>query len=246
MSIVPNDDLRNGFVGVLLAGGQGTRFRADVNDPQADKLLAQLPDGRAVASVAAATLRRVVPVVIAVIRPGSAVLKNALQQEGCIVIESADAQRGMGASLAAAARYAIACVEQTMPAGKDGARACADAANMPAALLDLLLMPPRGCVVALADMPWLQPATIQAVLHASGEHRVTAGSCRGRRGHPVAFAWELMPELAALDGDTGARALLARHGVHEVECDDSGILCDVDTGADLAAGSRMPDANARD
>jgi hypothetical protein len=39
--------------------------------------------------------------------------------------------------------------------------------------------------------------------------------------------------------------VLARHGVHQVECADPGILCDVDTGADLAAGGRLPDGDVR-
>jgi molybdenum cofactor cytidylyltransferase len=219
MSIVLNGDLRNGFVGVLLAGGQGSRFRASSGNTEADKLLAELPDGRMVAVAAATLLRQVLPIVIAVVRPGSDVLKKALEQAGCMVIESAQAQRGMGASLAAAAQYAMAYVRQSTPA----------------------VQVPRGCLVALGDMPWLSQASVQAVLHAGLEHSVAAPTFKGRRGHPVAFAWNLMPELAALDGDTGARALLARHGVHEVSCDDRGILCDVDTIADLAAGGRLPD-----
>jgi molybdenum cofactor cytidylyltransferase len=219
MSIVLNDDLRNGFVGVLLAGGQGTRFRASSGVAQADKLLATLPDGRVVAVAAARLLRQVLPVVIAVVRPGSDVLKNALEQEGCVVFLSPQTQRGMGASLAAAAQHTMAHVGRAQPR----------------------VHAPRGCLVALGDMPWLSLASVEAVLRAGLEHRVTAPTFKGRRGHPVAFAWELMPELAALDGDTGARALLARHGVHEVPCDDPGVLCDVDTTADLVAGGRLPD-----
>ncbi|MGA7779576.1 MAG: nucleotidyltransferase family protein, partial [Paraburkholderia sp.] len=39
--------------------------------------------------------------------------------------------------------------------------------------------------------------------------------------------------LRALDGDTGARALLTEHPVARLDVDDPGILRDVDTPEDL-------------
>lgn len=85
--------------GVLLAAGYGSRF-----DPDGihNKLLARLPDGTPVAHEAAHRLLRVVPRVLAIVRPGSDPLARVLNDAGCDVIFSADAQRGMGASLAAA------------------------------------------------------------------------------------------------------------------------------------------------
>jgi molybdenum cofactor cytidylyltransferase len=84
--------------GVLLAAGYGSRF-----DPEGihNKLLARLPDGTAVAHEAAHRLLYVVPHVIAVVRPGSEILARVLNDAGCHVIFSADAERGMGATLAA-------------------------------------------------------------------------------------------------------------------------------------------------
>jgi molybdenum cofactor cytidylyltransferase len=60
----------------------------------------------------------------------------------------------------------------------------------------------------------------------------------GRRGHPVLFAAALFPRLAALSGDSGARALLddLGPGLALVESDDPGVLLDIDTPDDLAAG----------
>ncbi|NIE88025.1 molybdopterin-guanine dinucleotide biosynthesis protein MobA, partial [Burkholderia sp. Tr-860] len=52
----------------------------------------------------------------------------------------------------------------------------------------------------------------------------------------VAFAAVHRDALAALDGDTGARALLLAHELAEVEVDDPGVLRDVDTRDDLAGG----------
>ncbi len=84
--------------GVLLAAGYGTRF-----DPEGihNKLLARLPDGTPVAHEAAHRLLLVVPYVIAIVRPGSEMLARVLNDAGCHVIFSPDAERGMGASLAA-------------------------------------------------------------------------------------------------------------------------------------------------
>ncbi|ACC73835.1 nucleotidyltransferase family protein [Paraburkholderia phymatum] len=84
--------------GVLLAAGYGSRF-----DPEGihNKLLARLPDGTPVARESAHRLLLVVPHVIAIVRPGSELLARELNDAGCHVIFSGDAQRGMGASLAA-------------------------------------------------------------------------------------------------------------------------------------------------
>jgi len=85
--------------GVLLAAGFGSRF-----DPDGlrNKLLARLPDGTPVAHESAYRLLLVVPHVIAVVRPGSDTLARVLNDAGCDVVFAADAERGMGASLAAA------------------------------------------------------------------------------------------------------------------------------------------------
>jgi molybdenum cofactor cytidylyltransferase len=54
-----------------------------------------------------------------------------------------------------------------------------------------------------------------------------------RRGHPVGFATELYSELVTLSGDEGARRLVARYPAYGLEVEDSGVLVDVDTTADL-------------
>src|SRR5258708_3473521 len=84
--------------GVLLAAGYGSRF-----DPDGihNKLLARLPDGTPIAYEAAHRLLAVMPCVIAVVRPGSDALARVLNDAGCEVAFSIDAERGMGASLAA-------------------------------------------------------------------------------------------------------------------------------------------------
>ena len=92
-------------------------------------------------------------------------------------------------------------------------------------------------VVALADMPQIEPSTIAAVVDAleTSDTLVAAPVYQGRRGHPVAFRSALRDELLALGGDEGARAVLERHrdSLRLVECDDPNVLYDIDRKSDL-------------
>ncbi len=93
-----------------------------------------------------------------------------------------------------------------------------------------------GWVVALADMPRIDPATIRKlVAELEGGALIAAPTHKGERGHPVGFGAGLRDELVALDGDHGARAVLERHreAVKLVECDDPGTLLDIDRKGDL-------------
>ncbi|ALM83412.1 NTP transferase domain-containing protein [Bordetella sp. N] len=234
------------YVGILLAGGAGARYRASAGDDGADKLLALLPDGRPIVVAAAMALREVATRVLVVLRPGRSALRDALARvPGCELIESVEAERGMGASLAAAARHL--CAQDAPGDGAGGVSArgmgtvsAGGVVAVPAhgvvavSARGVAAVPARGVLVALGDMPWVTPATLQAICQAGAGHPIVAPEYDGRRGHPVAFAWDLLPELARLDGDTGARVLLQRHGVHLLPCHDAGVLRDVDTIADLA------------
>jgi molybdenum cofactor cytidylyltransferase len=93
-----------------------------------------------------------------------------------------------------------------------------------------------GCLVALADMPFVKPATVAALADAlRAGSTVVVPVFRGRRGHPVGFARSLFPELVLLDGEAGARSTVAEHAaqVTLVECDDDGTVRDVDAPEDL-------------
>jgi len=93
-----------------------------------------------------------------------------------------------------------------------------------------------GWVVALADMPFLRPETIRVIAKALSEGAaIAAPSYRGQRGHPVGFARRFFEELSALEGDSGARALLSQHPdrVTVCEVEDPGVLRDIDKPSDL-------------
>jgi len=96
-----------------------------------------------------------------------------------------------------------------------------------------------GWIVALADMPRILPATHRAVAAALGRGARIAAPAdgAGRRGHPVGFAAPFLHELAALDGDEGARAIVERNRawLEIVRVDDPGIHFDIDTPGALGA-----------
>jgi molybdenum cofactor cytidylyltransferase len=168
-----------------------------------DKLLHPLEDGVAIAAHAARNLVAATSEVIAVVRWGDFPLYDMLEQEGCHVTMFQGASRGMGASLA----HGIAQAR-----GAD------------------------GWVVALADMPRIAPQTIQKMVAALEEGAsIAAPVYKGERGHPVAFASSLRDELLTLDGDQGARAVVEKHrdAVKLIECDDPGVLLDIDRKSDI-------------
>lgn len=93
-----------------------------------------------------------------------------------------------------------------------------------------------GYVIALADMPFIAPASIRAVADAIVCGATLAAPVyRGERGHPVGFSVVYRDELLALQGDAGARALIGRDAASQtlVQVDDAGVLRDIDTRADL-------------
>lgn len=91
-----------------------------------------------------------------------------------------------------------------------------------------------GWLILPGDMPMLKPETLRRVAARLSEDPVVFAQHRGQRGHPVGFSAELYSELIALQGDEGARRLLARYAAQPVVVDDPGVLVDVDTPADLA------------
>jgi molybdenum cofactor cytidylyltransferase len=95
-----------------------------------------------------------------------------------------------------------------------------------------------GWVIALGDMPYINPETIRSVANAIARGALIAmPTHHGKRGHPVGLSSRLLPELLNVAGDEGARAVVQRHAgeCKLIECDgDPGVLRDIDTRDDLA------------
>jgi molybdenum cofactor cytidylyltransferase len=102
-------------------------------------------------------------------------------------------------------------------------------------LLATLSPEATGVVVALADQPNFSRRTIQQLLaeQARSGRAIVATECGGTVMPPVYFSSEYFPELAALTGDTGARALLQRHrgDLATVRLEE---MVDLDTAEDYA------------
>lgn len=93
-------------------------------------------------------------------------------------------------------------------------------------------------VFALGDMPWVDPASVAALLDAydAGIGGALAAAYRGQRGNPVLFDRSHFDALAALAGQRGGAAVFAdADGAALVETGDPGVCRDVDEPADLDA-----------
>ncbi len=91
-----------------------------------------------------------------------------------------------------------------------------------------------GWLILPADMPLVTPATITAVAEGLSRYPVCYAQYRGMQGHPVGFGTELFSELMGLQGDEGARRIVARYPAQPIPVDDAGVHVDVDTVEDLA------------
>jgi len=192
--------------------------------------------GVAIATRSARSLGDACDLVIAVVRPGAKALRAALAAGGITRV--------------------IECRDARRGMGHSLARGALAAAALR----------PRRVVVALADMPWIDAATIRALVDAGdaadagladaatavsgmaggpasgpGTSRadpIVVPQYRGQRGHPVVFGAAHLAALARCEGDRGAAALLAEYPVERIAVEDAGVIRDVDKPADL-----LPDSN---
>lgn len=89
-------------------------------------------------------------------------------------------------------------------------------------------------IIALADMPFIQLATIQKLVNLLHQGKaVVAPKYQERRGHPVGFSQTFRTQLTQLTGDMGARKLLNSPEVTLFPCEDAGIHQDIDTQQDI-------------
>jgi molybdenum cofactor cytidylyltransferase len=96
-----------------------------------------------------------------------------------------------------------------------------------------------GAIVCLGDMPQVRAPLIDKLIAAFDPERVALvviPTIDGKRGNPVVWSRRFFPELMALEGDIGARNMIARYAeaVVEVPLTDTAALIDVDTPEALA------------
>jgi molybdenum cofactor cytidylyltransferase len=100
-----------------------------------------------------------------------------------------------------------------------------------------------GAVICLGDMPMISAQLIDHLIEAFAPDRgnlIAVPVSDGRRGNPVLWSRRFFNELMSLDGDIGARHLIARHGeaVAEVAVEGFGAFLDIDTPQALEAARR--------
>jgi 4-nitrophenyl phosphatase len=102
----------------------------------------------------------------------------------------------------------------------------------------LAALPPEAeaAILMQCDQPLLTASLLQAMVDRFEETgaAVVHPAHAGRRSTPTLFARRLFPELAALEGDVGGRAVVAAHPgeAATVEVIDPDVLADIDTPAD--------------
>ena len=193
---------------IILAAGKASRFRAAAGESgPATKLIALL-DGKPLVRHAAeaALASRATPVVVVT---GHAREEVVAALAGLLVsfVHNPDFATGLASSLRAGVG--------ALPA---------DAA---------------GALVLLGDMPRVSAAVIDALIAAregAPGAKAIVPVLAGKRGNPALVTRALFPAVAVLEGDVGARALLAAAGldVAEVAMEDTAIAFDVDTPDALA------------
>ena len=100
-----------------------------------------------------------------------------------------------------------------------------------------------GAVICLGDMPMISAALIDRLIEAFAPDRgnlIAVPVSDGRRGNPVLWSRRFFNELMTLDGDIGARHLIAKHteAVAEVPVEGFGAFLDIDTPQALEAAQR--------
>lgn len=174
---------------------------------ESDKLLQPLPNGEWMGVASAKHLIQAVPNAIAVIRAENTALRDALTPLGFERCVCDTSDSMMADSLTAGIRFAR-----------------------------LLNPSVTGYVIALADMPFIHPNTIERVNACLSEGAdIVIPTYRSQRGHPVAFSSRFEDALLEVSGDEGARSVIRQFQsrVTYLETDDAGILKDIDTPEDM-------------
>ncbi len=193
---------------VLLAAGASRRFGHE------EKLLAAI-GGEPLAARVTRVLREAgIGEIVAVVREDCGPVAAALSGRVTRVVCAPGAVYGMGSSIAAG-------IAALGPAAQGNE--CA------------------GALVVPGDMPGLTPALVRRLTEAferNAAARIVYAALDGAQRNPVLWPRRLFPELAALAGETGGKAILARHpGDAVAVAATASEVADIDTPDDLARWS---------
>lgn len=172
-----------------------------------DKLMHPLNSGATLAEASAKILLQALPHALAVIREENPALQSTLAALGYHVVLSNQENAVMADNL----KLGVQAAKHKFPQA-------------------------TAFVIALADMPFIQPQTISKIADQLASAAIVQPVFDGKPGHPVGFSQRFTHELLAIEGDQGAREILRAHQDEIVflHCEDDGILRDIDTMADLS------------
>jgi molybdenum cofactor cytidylyltransferase len=194
---------------VVLAAGRSSRFHA-AGGAGETKLVAMLGGKPVVRHVVEAALAARARPVIVVVGHARGAVEAALAGLPATIVFNPDYATGLASSLRAGLMAA--------PTGVGGA------------------------LILLGDMPRVEAPLIDALIdafEARPNRQAVAPVHGGRRGNPVLLSRTLFERAAALEGDEGARPLLAalpEGDVVEIAAPNSDVAFDVDTPSDLPGG----------
>ena len=175
----------------------------------ADKLMEEVDGHPLIRRSAEMLLASKADELIVIVRPGDDARRAALADLGCRIVENPQAAEGMGSSI----RAGMAAITPTAEAA----------------------------LIALADMPEVTAGDVNRLIAAydaeEGREIIRAATVDNRPGNPVLFGRRFFESLSSLEGDEGARGLLASHSdlARLVPLDGVAARTDLDTPEDWAA-----------
>jgi molybdenum cofactor cytidylyltransferase len=144
--------------------------------------------------------------VVLVLGFGAEAIRRAVALEDVKVIVNQDYEQGMASSLGAG----LAALDPTTDAA----------------------------LIVLGDQPSVRPETLNRMIerYQRSDAQILVPMYQGFRGNPVLLDRSVFPEVMALKGDIGCRAVFGNHqdGIVKVMVDDIGILLDIDSMDDFA------------
>lgn len=97
----------------------------------------------------------------------------------------------------------------------------------------LRALPPScdGALIMLGDMPQIAPEHLNTLIAAFSADAIMVPMHAGKQGNPILWPARYFPELLQLDGDAGAKRLIATHAARarEVDLPTTAIFADIDT-----------------
>ncbi|MEO9827020.1 MAG: nucleotidyltransferase family protein [Paracoccaceae bacterium] len=197
------------IVTLIPAAGASSRMGAG------DKLLETIKGEPILARTARIALEAGLGPVLVTLRPKDNARQKAIRKHDVTLIEIADADEGMSASLRAGAKAALSQIN-------DGYKTAGDNEYL-------------GMMVLLPDMPEISTDDLKEMdlaHQSSGGMAVRAINEEGQLGHPTLFPDHMLAQFAELVGDKGAAKLIEEPVIRQPI---RGARLDLDTPEDWAA-----------